>query len=62
MFRVPVSGEMPTFDQTFKVGFWRWLTSKAPERKEWMRRRTAAARTAGRNQQQRIDEWRNRQG
>lgn len=53
MFRVPVSAEAPTFDDTFKVSFWRWLTSHAGQRKEWMQRRTAAARVAGANQEAR---------
>lgn len=50
MFRVPESADRPTFDHTFKVSFLRWLTSKAPERREWMRRRNAAAKVAMRNQ------------
>lgn len=49
MFRVPIDQSTPTFDSTFKVSFWRWLTSKAVDRKEWMRRRNEAARLAGRN-------------
>jgi hypothetical protein len=54
MFRVPSDATAPTFDQTFKVGFLRWLTSKKDERREWMRRRNAAARTAKNNQDQRL--------
>ena len=57
MFRVPVSAEVPTFDETFKVGFGRWLTSKAAERKEWMRRRNAAAKVAQQGQSQRGQAW-----
>ena len=53
MFRVPADAHAPTFDRTFKVGFWQWLTSKGPERKEWMRRRNAAAKVAYRNQENR---------
>ena len=60
MFRVPVDPQSPTFNQTFKVGFLRWLTSNAPERKEWMRRRTAAAWVAQHNQQQQINQTINR--
>lgn len=58
MFRVPESAETPTFDHTFKVSFRRWLTSKAAERKEWMRRRNAAAKVAMRNQEaRRRERW-----
>ena len=53
MFRVPVSAEAPTFDHTFKVSFGKWLTSSAAERKEWGRRRNAAAKVAYRNQEAR---------
>jgi len=61
MFRVPVSADAPTFDETFKVSFWQWLTSKAPERKEWMRRRNAAAKVAMRNQEaRRRERWQGR--
>lgn len=55
MFRVPSDPNQPTFDHTFKVGFVRWLSSKPAERKEWMRRRNAAARVAQVNQQAAID-------
>jgi hypothetical protein len=47
MFRVPTSAENPTFDDTFDVSFWRWLTSKKDERVEWTRRRIAAIPTGG---------------
>ena len=57
MFRVPVDGDNPTFDDTFKVGFGKWLTSSAAERKEWARRRNAAARLAASRQRQRADDW-----
>lgn len=43
--RVPADPNNPTYDNTFNVGFWRWLTSNAAERKEWARRRNAATRT-----------------
>lgn len=46
MFRVPNSADNPTYDDTFKVGFWRWLTSSAADRKEWARRRNAAIPTS----------------
>ena len=54
MFRVPVDGDNPTFDDTFKVGLGKWLTSSAAERKEWARRRNAAARLARTNQLARL--------
>lgn len=54
MFRVPVDGDNPTFDDTFKVGLGKWLTSSAAERKEWARRRNAAARLARTNQLTRL--------
>lgn len=57
MFRVPSDPDSPSFDQTFKVGFWRWLTSSGADRKEWARRRNLAAKAAQRGQQQRIDQW-----
>jgi hypothetical protein len=57
MFRVPVSGEEPTFDDTFKVSFWKWLTSKSGERREWAARRNAAAKLAGANQVKRFDAY-----
>jgi hypothetical protein len=44
--RVPTDPTNPTYDQTFTVGFWRWLTSSAAERKEWARRRNAATPTS----------------
>ncbi|GAA3765610.1 hypothetical protein [Micromonospora maritima] len=50
MFRVPSDPNRPTFDHTFQVGFFRWLTSKKPERLEWQRRRNAAAGVARQNQ------------
>lgn len=57
MFRVPVDPNAPTFDEVFKVGFWRWLTSGKVERNEWFRRRQAAVKTASANQRVRIDTW-----
>lgn len=50
MFRIPVDADTPTFDNTFKVSFRRWMTSSATERKEWARRRNSAARLANKNQ------------
>lgn len=44
MFRVPSDAEVPTFDQTFKVGFFRWLTSSGTDRREWTTRRMTATR------------------
>lgn len=57
MFRVPSDADTPTFDQTFKVGFWRWLTSSGTDRKEWGRRRNAAAKLARANQDARMAAW-----
>jgi hypothetical protein len=61
MFRVPIDSAESTFDDTFKVSFWRWLTSRKPERVEWMRRRNAAAEKAREGQNARgraaIDAW-----
>jgi hypothetical protein len=57
MFRVPRDPNAPTFDETFKVGFWRWLGSKAKDRHEWRRRRDLAAKVAERNQVAQADEW-----
>ena len=58
--RIPADPDNPTFDATFDVGFWRWLTSNADERKEWARRRNAAAQTARHNQNKRAEDWANR--
>lgn len=44
MFRVPSSADAPSFDQTFKVGFMRWLTSSAADRHEWRIRMDIANR------------------
>jgi hypothetical protein len=60
VFRVPVDPNAPTFDSTFKVGFWRWLGTSfskagAAERHEWRRRRDLAAKVAERNQRARLD-------
>jgi hypothetical protein len=60
MFRVPVDAESPTFDDVFKVSFWRWLTSRAADRHEWRRRRDTAAQVAQRNRNQRTQEWADR--
>ena len=59
MFRVPTDAEQPTFDQTTKISFWRWLTSRKADRVEWARRRNEAAKLAQRNQEQRIKDWQN---
>lgn len=50
MFRVPANPDNPTFNNTIKIGLWRWLTSSAADRKEWARRRNVAAKTAQANQ------------
>lgn len=57
MFRVPINPTTPTFNDTFKVGFFRWLTSKAPQRQEWRRRRDAAVAAARINQGARIEQF-----
>lgn len=57
MFRVPSSHANPTFDETFNVGFFRWLTSRSADRHEWTRRRNAAARLAAANQRRRLREY-----
>lgn len=53
MFRVPRSPISPTFDDTFTVSFWQWLTSTKAERADWAARRNCAARTAQLNQERR---------
>lgn len=60
MFRVPVSAEDPTFDDTFKVGFLWYLKSNKEERAEWERRRNLAADKAKEGQDARVDEWADR--
>ena len=54
MFRVPIDGERPSFDEAFSVSFWKWLTSRAVERKEWQRRRNQAAQRARVNQNEAV--------
>lgn len=53
VFRVPTDPNNPTYDSTYKVSFWEWLTSTKRERQLWRIRRDAAARLAARNQQRR---------
>lgn len=48
--RVPSNPAYPTFDETYDVGFVQWLKSTKDERKEWGRRRNAAAKLAEINQ------------
>jgi hypothetical protein len=60
VFRVPSDPTRPTFDQTFNVGFWRWLTSSKADRAEWERRRNEAAELARQGQADRIDDWADR--
>jgi hypothetical protein len=60
MFRVPTDPTHPSFDQTFKVGFFRWLRSSKVDRLEWRRRRNAAAELAGEHQRAAITERRRR--
>lgn len=56
--RVPSDPNNPTYDSTFNVGFWRWLTSSKDERKEWARRRNAAIPTSGSIRKlKQADEW-----
>jgi hypothetical protein len=54
--RVPSSADNPTYDETFKVGFWRWLTSSKADRVEWARRRNAATVAAGDARVERVRE------
>jgi hypothetical protein len=58
--RIPNDPMQPTFDQTFRVGFWAWLTSSADDRREWARRRNVAANTARLNQNTQVGEWADR--
>lgn len=44
MFKVPSDPDAPSFDQTYTVGFMRWLTSSAADRREWRIRRDIANR------------------
>ena len=46
MFKVPTDPDTPTYDHTFTVSFWQWLTSSAADRHEWRRRRDAAIPTS----------------
>lgn len=46
MFKVPVDPHSPTYDSTFTVGFWQWLTSSKAERMEWRRRKNLAIPTS----------------
>ena len=58
--RVPNDPVEPSFDQTFRVGFWAWLTSSKTDRVEWARRRNVAARIAEVNQNRRVEDWADR--
>lgn len=40
--KVPSNGLQPSFEDVFRVGFWRWLFSRKAEREEWKRRRNIA--------------------
>lgn len=51
MFRVPSDGTYPEV----KISFMRWLTSSAADRREWKRRRNAAAQAAGASRRAAID-------
>jgi hypothetical protein len=55
MMRVPVNADSPSFDHVMKISFWRWLTSSSVERREWVRRRNAAAQAARGNQLRTLD-------
>lgn len=46
MFKVPRDPQNPSYDDTFTVGFWKWLTSSGNDRKEWQRRKNAAIHTS----------------
>lgn len=58
MFRVPSDRDAPTFDDTFKIGFFRWLVSKSADRKEWTRRRNAATTAWQQRKEADIHQWR----
>lgn len=56
MMRVPVDATNPTFDHTFKVSAMKYFFgSTTAERKEWLRRRNAAAELARINQNKRTE-------
>lgn len=57
MLRVPSNPSAPSFDDTFKVGFWQWLGSKKHDRVEWARRRNVAAQTARQSQNTRVNQY-----
>ncbi len=46
MFKVPSDPDNPSYDDTFTVSFWRWLTSSKADRGEWRRRKNAAIHTS----------------
>lgn len=58
--RVPRDPQNPTFDDTEKIGLVRWLTSSGADRKEWVRRRNAAAQAARSNTNARAQQWADR--
>ena len=57
MFRVPADPTNPSFDHTFKVGFFGLLRSSKADRAEWARRRNAAAKLAEQHQNARAEAW-----
>lgn len=46
MYRVPIDPDHPHMALSYKVSFWRWLTSSREEREEHARRRNLATRLA----------------
>lgn len=57
MFRVPNDFVNPTFDDTRKISFWKWLTSNAYQRHIWRSLRDHATKTAQQNQQDEAVAW-----
>jgi hypothetical protein len=56
--RVPANPDHPTYDHTFRVGFWQWFTSSTAQRKEWARRKRAAIGTGRIDRQlEAADDW-----
>lgn len=58
--RVPADPHNPTYNHVFLVGFWRWLTSSAADRREWRRRRDIALKIQHRQGVDAIHAWADR--
>jgi hypothetical protein len=60
MFRVPIDPHNPygpTYRETVKVSFWRWLISTKSDRKKWQSLRRAAHHTYGDVSNERAAQW-----